>query len=96
MTLALKAGKIDAILTMDSTADALISQDSVLAAFPESFGEMYMSFALRKNDPMTEQWRTALDKIGEERAKELYDIWTDSDESKKVMPEQDWADNNGT
>ena len=95
MALALKAGKIDAFITGDTVADTMINQDEGLAAFPIPFGELEYAYALPKNDPMTKKWKAACDKVGDERIQELYEIWTGSDESKKVLPEQSWAGANG-
>ncbi len=96
MALALKAGKIDAFLTGDVVADTMINQDKKLAAFPVSFGELEVAFALPKDSPDTDKWQAAYEKLGEERIQELYEIWTGTDDSKKVLPEQDWAGTNGT
>ena len=96
MALALKAGKIDAFLTGDTVADTMISEDAGLAAFPIPFGELEYAFALQKGNPMTKQWQNACQKVGEERIQELYEIWLGTDDSKKILPEQDWAGANGT
>ena len=96
MALALKAGKIDAFLTGDIIANTMINDDDGLAAFPESFGELECVFALPKDSPDTEKWQAACDKLGEEHIQELYEIWTGTDDSKKVLPEQNWAGANGT
>ncbi|MCR5121743.1 MAG: transporter substrate-binding domain-containing protein, partial [Ruminococcus sp.] len=96
MSLALKSGKIDAFLTIDSIADVITAQDSSITIFPEPFDETYMAFTFRKNDPRSAEWQAALEKIGDQRVQELYEIWTGTDESKKVIQEQDWAGSNGT
>ena len=96
MQLALRAGKIDALLNNNAVAAMLVNQDSSLAMFPESLGDTYYGFAFAKGDPERDKWQAAYDSIGEERINELWDIWLGTDESKKVLPEQDWSGANGT
>ena len=96
MQLALKAGKIDALLNNNAVATMMINQDSSLAMFPESLGDTYFGYAFTKGDPDRDKWQEAYDSIGEERINELWDIWMGTDESQKVLPKQDWAGDNGT
>ena len=96
MAAALKAGKIDGFLTVDTVVGMLVNQDSALAAFPESLGETDVAFALPKNDPRAAELKAALDKVGPDRIEELVSIWTGTDESRKILPEQDWPGKNGT
>ena len=96
MQLALKSGKIDAFLNNDAIATMMVNQDSSIALFPESLGDTYYGLAFAKGTPECAAWQAAYDSIGEERISELWDIWTGSDESLKVLPEQDWPGLNGT
>ncbi|MCR4645923.1 MAG: transporter substrate-binding domain-containing protein, partial [Oscillospiraceae bacterium] len=96
MQLALKSGKIDALLNNNAVATMMVNQDSSLALFPESLGETNFGYAFAKGDPERDRWQEAYDRIGEDRINELWDIWLGTDESKKVLPAQDWAGANGT
>ena len=96
MQLALESGKVDAFLNNDAIATMMVNQDSDLAIFPESLGDTYYGLAFAKGDPACETWQAAYDSIGEERISELWDIWTGTDESRKVLPEQNWPGLNGT
>ena len=96
MQLALKAGKIDAFLTNNAVATMMINQDADLALFPESLGDNFYGFAFAKNDPDCAKWQEAYDSIDKKRIDELWDIWLGTDDSKKVLPKQDWEGKNGT
>ena len=51
-----------------------------------------ISYRWRKRD----EWQKAYDLITEEEKQALWERWTGSDESAKVLPEQSWPGSNGT
>ena len=96
MTMALKAGKIDAFLTGDVIEEMLLAQEEGIAVFPESFGQINYGIAFPKDDPKTAQWQEACDRIGSEHIEELVHIFSGKDESRKRVLTQDWEGKNGT
>ena len=96
MMLAVCTGKTDAGLMNNAIAQLAINRDSRLAAFPENLGTSNYGLGFAKGDERCAEWQAAYDRIPDETKKELWEKWTGPDDSKKVMPEQDWPGKNGT
>lgn len=96
MTMAVKAGKTDACLSNNALSELAVHRDTGLALFPEPLKEAGFGIAFAKGTPDLEKWQAAYDTISEETKDELWAKWTGGDESKKVMPKQDWPGNGGT
>ena len=94
--LALTSGKTDAFITNNAVARLLSNRNEELAQFPENLEETFYGFAFAKGSPERETWQTAYETIPEKTKRDLWKKWTDSDESKKVLPVQDWPGTNGT
>lgn len=96
MLLALKAGKTDAMLTNNAIGELAVNRDSEIALFPQNLQDGVFGFAFAKGSPERGAWQAALDAIPEETKQTVWKKWTGSDESAKVVPEQDWPGKNGT
>ena len=96
MILALKSDKTDAILTNNAIAALAVNRNPELALFPESLQDGVFGFAFRKGSTERDKWQEAYDSISEETKNNLWQKWTGSDDSAKVLPEQDWPGTNGT
>lgn len=96
MILALKSQKTDAVLNNNAIASLAVNRNTDLALFPQSLKDGVFGFAFDKGSPDREKWQAAYDTISEETKQALWDKWTGSDESAKVMPAQDWPGKNGT
>ena len=96
MLLALKAGKTDAMLTNNAIGELAVNRDGAIALFPQSLQDGVFGFAFAKGAPERDAWQAALDAIPEETKQAVWEKWTGSDESAKVVPEQDWPGTNGT
>lgn len=96
MLLALQSGKTDAVLTNNAIAALAVNRNNDLAHFPQELkgGEFGLAFA--KGDSRRDSWQAAYDTIPGEAVEAAWDKWTGSDESVKVLPEQDWPGTNGT
>ncbi|MBQ4513353.1 MAG: transporter substrate-binding domain-containing protein, partial [Anaerolineaceae bacterium] len=94
--LALISGKTDAFITNSAVAKLLANRNEELAQFPENLEETMFGFAFAKGSPEREIWQAAYDTIPEKTKLDLWKKWTGSDESKKVLPNQDWPGANGT
>ncbi|MCR5623910.1 MAG: ABC transporter substrate-binding protein/permease [Lachnospiraceae bacterium] len=94
--LALKSGKTDAALNNSAVAEYQANQDPALVVMEQPLQEMEFGIAFKKGSPEVEKWQKAIEEVGEEEINRLWDIWIGSDESKKILPEQDWPGNNGT
>ena len=96
MLLALKAGKTDAMLTNNAIGELAVNRDSEIALFPQNLQDGVFGFAFAKGSPERDAWQAALDAIPETTKQTVWKKWTGSDESAKVVPEQDWPGKNGT
>ena len=96
MLLALEAGKTDAVLINNAIAALAANRNEKLAVFPQNLQDSVFGIAFRKNDPARDEWQKAYDLITEEEKQALWEKWTGSDESAKVLPEQSWPGSNGT
>ncbi len=96
MLLALKSGKTDAVLNNNAIASLAVNRDPDLELFPESLKDGVFGLAFAKGSPQRKEWQAAYDTISEETKQALWDKWTGSDESAKVLPPQDWPGKGGT
>ena len=94
--MALKSGKTDAFITNNAVARLLTNRNSELAQFSENLEETNFGFAFAKGSTEREKWLEAYSTIPEKTKQDLWKKWTGSDESKKVLPNQDWPGTNGT
>ncbi|MBO4337232.1 MAG: transporter substrate-binding domain-containing protein, partial [Lachnospiraceae bacterium] len=96
MLLALKSGKTDAVLCNNAVSQLAVNRNPDLALFPEDLKDGVFGFAFAKGNPECAKWQAAFDSIPEETVNRAWSKWTGTDESKKVLPEQDWPGKNGT
>ncbi|MBO6108117.1 MAG: ABC transporter substrate-binding protein/permease [Eubacterium sp.] len=96
MELALKTGKIDAFMMNNAAGEYAANMDPELALMEEPLGLTSFGFAFEKGSTEIEKWQKAYDQIPDEEKDELWVKWTGSDESKKILPEQDWPGEEGT
>ncbi len=96
MTMAVKAGKTDACLTNNALGELAIHRDTGLTLFPEPLKEASFGIAFTKGYEDLPKWQSAYDSIPKETINDLWEKWTGADESKKVMPAQDWPGKGGT
>ncbi len=96
MLLALKSGKTDAVLNNNAIVSLAVNRNPDLALFPQSLKDGVFGFAFAKDSPEREKWQAAYDTIPGEAKQALWDKWTGSDESAKILPAQDWPGKNGT
>ena len=94
--LALKSGKTDAFITNNAVARLLSNRNTELAQFPVNLEATNFGFAFAKGSAEREKWLSAYNTIPEKTKQDLWKKWTGSDESKKILPEQDWPGTNGT
>ncbi|MCR5232795.1 MAG: ABC transporter permease subunit [Lachnospiraceae bacterium] len=93
---ALKSGKTDAFLNNNAIGTLAVNRNPELAMFPQSLNDGVFGFAFAKGSEECKQWQAAYDTIPEETKNALWEKWTGSDESAKILPEQDWPGRNGT
>ncbi len=96
MILALKSQKTDAVLNNNAIASLAVNRDPDLELFPQSLKDGVFGIAFEKGSKDRERWQAAYDTISEETKQAIWDKWTGSDESAKVLPAQDWPGKNGT
>ena len=97
LIMALETGKTDAVLSNNAVSMLSINRNAgEVTLFPESLQDGVFGFAFAKGSPDRDIWQAALDKIPESTKQAVWEKWTGSDESLKVMPEQDWPGANGT
>ena len=94
--LALKSGKTDAFLTNNAVGALAVNRNPELALFPQDLDTSAFGIAFAKGDPARDMWQAAYDAISEETKNALWEKWTGSDDSVKLLPEQDWPGSNGT
>ncbi|MBQ9510538.1 MAG: transporter substrate-binding domain-containing protein [Clostridia bacterium] len=96
MVFALKTGKTDAFLINNAVATLAVNRNTDLAMFPKDLQTGAFGFAFAKGSPERDVWQTAYDSIPEETKLDLWEKWTGSDDSIKILPEQNWRGANGT
>ena len=94
---ALKSNKVDAFVCDDPVARLAVSKNPELRVFPEPIYPDNYGFAFPKNSPLTPQFNKIIQKFASDGTlQKLKDIWLGSDETKKILPKQDWSGKNGT
>ena len=96
MILGLKSGKTDAGLMNNAVGQLAVNRDPEIAFLPENLQDSTFGIAFEKGDDRVNEWRAAYERIPEDKINELWEKWTGSDESKKIMITQDWPGNAGT
>lgn len=94
---ALKANKIDALIADQPVGKLAVSRNDGIGLIPEPIVEDHYGFVLQKGSPLTAQFNEIIARMREDGTiDEINEKWTGSDDSVKVMPEQDWDAPNGT
>lgn len=94
---ALKAGKIDAVVTDSPIAELAVSKNEGIGIIPEPIVEDHYGYVLQKNSPLTEKLNERLRAYKADGTLEnLKKKWTGADDSVKTMPEQGRDAPNGT
>ena len=94
---ALKANKIDALIADQPVGKLAVSRNDGIGLIPEPIVEDHYGFVLQKDSPLTAQFNEIIARMREDGTlDEINQRWTGSDDSVKVMPEQDWDAPNGT
>ena len=96
MLQALRSEKTDAILLNNAVSQLAVNRNSDFAQFPQSLQDGVFGMAFAKGDPQKDVWQAAYDSIPKETLQAAWEKWTGSDETLKVLPEQDWPGRNGT
>ena len=96
MLLALQTGKTDAILLNNAVTQLVVNRNPEFTQFPESLQDGVFGLAFAKGDANRDVWQSAYDSVPKEALQAAWEKWTGSDDSLKVMPEQDWPGKNGT
>ena len=95
MLLALESGKTDAVLTNNAIAALAVNRSQSLTLFPQNLQDGAFGFAFARGGAERDKWQAAYDTISNEEKQALWEKWTGSDESAKVLPAQDWPGLNG-
>ncbi len=97
MLTALHGNKIDALVNNRALALLTCNRYDDVAIFPETLGKFKMGIAFPKGSKLTLEFSKITERLQSDgTADKLWDKWTGSDESKKTVPEQDWAGKSGT
>lgn len=97
LILALRTGKIDAFFIENIVAKIILNKNKDLTVLSDKVEEFQCAFALSKNNPLTPKLKRAFEKLKKEGAIDhIIELWAGTDESRKVMPIQDWPAVNGT
>ena len=94
---ALKAGKIDAMITDSPIAELVVNKNKGIGIMPESIMEDHYGYVLQKNSPLTEKFNERIRAYkADGTIDKLKAKWTSAEDSAKTMPEQGWDAPNGT
>lgn len=94
---ALRGKKIDALVNNEAVGTLASNRYGDITLFPEPLGEFNMGIAFAKGSDLASKFGNITDRLRSDgTADKLWDKWTSNDDSKKTLPEQDWAGNNGT
>ena len=96
MQMALAGGRIDAFLVNNAVAALTTRLYPETALFPQVLGDTEFGFAFKKDSSERDAWQEAFDQIPEETREDMWERWTGTDDSLKVIPEQSWPGENGT
>ena len=89
MLLALQTGKTDAILLNNAVTQLVVNRNPEFTQFPESLQDGVFGLAFAKGDANRDVWQSAYDSVPKEALQAAWEKWTGSDDSLKVMPEQE-------
>lgn len=94
---ALKAKKIDVMVTDLPIAELAVSKNDGIGIVPEPIVEDHYGYVLQKGSSLTPQLNERLKAYHEDGTiDELSQKWTSADDATKTMPAQDWDTPNGT
>ena len=96
MTLALRAGKIDAYLMNNAVGDLIHNTEKDICRFPIDLKEAVFGFAFEKGYKDLDKWQQAYNSISDDQKDALWKKWSSADEAAKSVPEQDWPGEAGT
>lgn len=97
MIVALRAGKIDAMVNNTAVGTLASNRNDDLTLVPEPVNKSDMGLAFPKGSPHAAEFAEVTERMIEDgTADELWDKWTGSDEDAKTIPEQDWPGSKGT
>ncbi len=95
--IALKSNKVDAFVADEPIAALATSKNPELKIFHEQILPDQYGFAFPKSSPLREKFNAVLQKFhADGTLQNLRSIWLGADDSKKVVPKQDWPGKNGT
>lgn len=94
---ALKANKVQAVVCDLPVAELAVKRQSDLSILPEKLGGDKYGFAFPKNSKIITEFKKEIDKLKNDGTiYKLKNIWTNSDDSLKTLPVQDWPGSKGT
>ncbi|MBR1622419.1 MAG: transporter substrate-binding domain-containing protein [Pseudobutyrivibrio sp.] len=96
MIQALKTKKTDAFLTNNAVGQLVLNRNPEIVLFPQSLQDGEFGIAFSKGDSRRDEWQAAFNEMPQSDIQAAWDKWTGTDESIKVLPEQDWEGSNGT
>lgn len=93
---ALKTNKVQAVICDLPVAELATKRQSNLSILPEKLGGDEYGFAFAKNSKIINEFKKEIDKLKNEGIiYKLKNIWTNSDESLKILPDQNWPGSKG-
>ncbi len=93
---ALKTNKVQAVVCDLPVAELATKRQSDLSILPEKLGSDKYGFAFAKNSKIITEFKKEIDKLKNEGIiYKLKNIWTNSDESLKILPTQNWPGSKG-
>ncbi len=93
---ALKTNKVQAVICDLPVAELATKRQSDLSILPEKLGGDEYGFAFAKNSKIFNEFKNEIDKLKNEGIiYKLKNIWTNSDESLKILPDQNWPGSKG-
>ena len=96
MIQALKTKKTDAFLTNNAVGQLVLNRNPEIVLFPQSLQDGEFGIAFSKGDSRRDEWQAAFNEMPQSDIQAAWDKWTGTDESIKVLTEQDWEGSNGT
>lgn len=95
---AVEAGKAEGAVQLSYCCQAVVNRKGgTVALLPETVGEVEEAFFFPHGDPLVAEFNKVIAKFEEDGTIDwLTEKWVGTDESAKVLPEQDWDAPNGT
>ena len=94
---ALLNGKVDAVIADEPVGIMMTSKNPSTTVLKEHFSDDSYGFGFKKGSELTEPFNKALEKLKKSgKLEELNSKWLGSDNTKKVLIEQNWEGKNGT